>query len=142
MLVEEYISWHYPQLIVTAHKFEDAAQRNHQRVSLAQPSFGTIFVSDAHAHVIFWHDSFSGIILLLLCVQAEWIWTCTNKIPFLWHVTHVYSVVFNQTSVGARIFQTVFAFTYSTLFVRQGWMVKAFVTSYTLYRSFSKNSAK
>lgn len=35
MLVEEYISWHYPQLIVTAHKFEDAAQRNHQRVSLA-----------------------------------------------------------------------------------------------------------
>lgn len=33
LVAEEYVSWQQPQLIVAAHKFEDALQRKYQRVN-------------------------------------------------------------------------------------------------------------
>lgn len=33
MVIEEYVNWQKPQLVITAHKLEDAIKRKHRRVS-------------------------------------------------------------------------------------------------------------
>lgn len=33
MMVEEYVNWQRPQLVITAHKLEDAMERKYRRVS-------------------------------------------------------------------------------------------------------------